>query len=290
MKAKFPVIAGFILLLVPYITYSADFLIQTPPKSLDKYYSERGKTSEWIEQMRHISKSFGATFIGMDQGNWESSLKNAQDFGSAYQKAAEMVPEWKELFDLKASENFIANIKTQNAEPAKQFRDKVEKTCSQCHQKHNISVWVRYHWPSTQTIKVLDPIDEQELDYKLFMHRLSSSFKNIEILFEQEKYTESWQAIEIFSKRLQGLRSVCAKCHVTEWNRNSTTIKDFFVGDDMVDALQQIKKTFASGTPDTKLFRKKIEHISEQSCKMCHLIHQPAAIIQRAWGETAHHP
>jgi len=290
MKPKFPVIAGFILLFVPYITYSADFLIQTPPKSLDKYYSERGKTPEWIEQMRHISKSFGATFIGMDQENWESSLKSAQDFGSAYQKAAEMVPEWKELFDLKASENFIANIKMQNAEPAKQFRDKVEKTCSQCHQKHNISVWVRYHWPSTQTIKVLDPIDEQELDYNLFMHRLSSSFKNIEILFEQEKYTESWQAIEIFSKRLRGLRSVCAKCHVTEWSRNSTTIKDFFVGDDMVDSLQQIKKTFASGTPDTKLFRKKTEHISEQSCKMCHLIHQPAAIIQRAWGKTAHHP
>ena len=284
MKPKFPIIAGFILLLLPYIAHSADFLIQPPPKSMDKFYSERGKTSEWIEQMRQISKTFGATVISVDQGSWEKALKNAQGFAAAYQKAAEMVPEWEELFDLKATENFIASIQAQNAEKIKQFSDKLEKTCSQCHHKHNTSVWTRYHWPSTQTIKVLDPIDEQELDYDRFMHRLSSSFKNIEIYFEQEKFNESWKAIDIFAKRLRGLRSVCSKCHVTEWTKNSTTVKDFFVGEDMTDVLREIKQSLASGTPDPKSFQKNIEYISMNSCKMCHLVHQPTAIIQRAWG------
>lgn len=286
MKPKFPVLAGFILFFLPYFAHSADFLIQPPPKSLDKFYSERGKTSEWIEQMRQISKSYEATSVSMNQENWEEALKNAQDFGSAYQKAAEMVPEWEELFDLKALESLTASIKAKNAETTKQFQTKVEKTCSQCHQKHNISVWARYHWPSTQTIKILDPIDEQELDYDRYMHRLSSSFKDIEVYFDQQKYNESWKAIDIFSKRLRGLRSVCSKCHVSEWTKNRTTVKDFFVGEDMMDALQEIKKTFASGTPDAKFFQKKIGYISDQSCKMCHLIHQPSAIIQRAWRET----
>ncbi len=286
MKPKSLTLAGFVLLLIPHIAYSADFSIQPPPQSMDKFYSERGKTSEWIEQMRQISKAFGATLISRDKKEWGESLKHAQNFGTAYQKASEMVPEWKDLFDLEASELFVAAIQSQDTEKIKSFSDKVEKTCSQCHRKHNISVWTRYHWPSTKTIKVLDPIDEQEVDYDRFMHRLSSSFKNIEILFEKEKYNESWKAIDNFSKRLRGLRSVCSKCHVTEWTKNSTTVKDFFVGEDMMDALQEIKKSFASGTPDTKLFQKKMEHISEQSCKMCHLIHQPAAIIQRAWANT----
>lgn len=286
MKPKFLTLAGFVLLLIPHIAYSADFTIQPPPQSMDKFYSERGKTSEWIEQMRQISKAFGATLISRDKKEWGEAHKHAQDFGAAYQKASEMVPEWKDLFDLEASEFFVASIQSQDTEKIKSFSDKVGKTCSQCHRKHNISVWTRYHWPSTKTIKVLDPIDEQEVDYDQFMHRLSSSFKNIEILFEQEKYNESWKAIDIFSKRLRGLRSVCSKCHVSEWTKNSTTVKDYFVGEDMMDALQEIKKSFASGTPDTKLFQKKMEHISMESCKMCHLIHQPAAIIQRTWANT----
>jgi len=286
MKPKFLTLAGFVLLLIPHIAYSADFTIQPPPQSMDKFYSERGKTSEWIEQMRQISKAFEATLISRDKEKWGEAHKHAQDFGAAYQKASEMVPEWKDLFDLEASELFVASIQSQDTEKNKSFSDKVEKTCSQCHRKHNISVWTRYHWPSTKTIKVLDPIDEQEVDYDQFMHRLSSSFKNIEILFEQEKYNESWKAIDIFSERLRGLRSVCSKCHVTEWTKNSTTVKDYFVGEDMMDALQEIKKNFATGTPDTKLFQKKMEHISMESCKMCHLIHQPAAIIQRAWAKT----
>ena len=253
---------------------------------MDKFYSESGKTSEWIEQMRQISKSFGATIISRDKKKWEKALKHAKKFGLAYKKASEMVPEWKDLFDLEASELFVASIQSQDTEKIKSFSEKVDKTCSQCHRKHNISVWTRYQWPSTKTIKVLDPIDEQEIDYDQFMHRLSSSLKNIEIFFEQEKHNESWKAIDNFSKRLRGLRSVCSKCHVTEWTKNLKTVKDYFVGEDIMNALQEIKKSFASGTPDTKLFQKNMEYISMESCKKCHMIRQPAAIIQRAWANS----
>lgn len=286
MKPKSLIPIGFVLLIVPHITYSADFSIQPPPSSMDKYYSERGKISEWIEQMRKISKAFGATQISSDQKEWQEALEHAQAFSKAYKKASEMVPEWKDLFDLESLELFVAATQSQDIENIKTFSSKVGKTCGQCHRKHNISVWIRYHWPSTNTIKVLDPIDEQEINYDKFMHRLSSSFKNIEIFFEQDKYNESWKSIDNFSKRLRALRSACSKCHVTEWTKNSTTVKDYFVGEDMVDALQEIKKTFASGTPDKKLFLEKMEHISMESCKMCHLIHQPAAIVQRAWANT----
>ena len=252
---------------------------------MDKFYAEKGRTSEWIIQMNKISKTFNAVFISIDQKNWKEALQNASGFGTAYQKASKMVPEWKDLFDLKTSQNFITSIQSKDTEKIKQFSIKIKKTCSQCHQKHNISVWARYYWPSTQTIKILDPIEEQEVDYDEFMRRLAFSLKSIKILFEQGETNKSWKAIDIFSKQLRGLRSVCSKCHVTEWSKNPTTVKDFFVGEDMIDSLQEIKKTLASGTPDTKLFQKKIEYISKKSCKMCHLVHQPTAIIQRAWRD-----
>jgi hypothetical protein len=235
--------------------------------------------------MNQISKTFNAVFISIDQKKWKEALQNAQGFNTAYQKASKMVPEWKDLFDLKASQNFITSIQSKDTEKIKQFSTKVKKTCSQCHQKHNISVWTRYHWPSTQTIKILDPIEEEEVDYDEFMRRLAFSFKSIKILFEQGEINRSWKAIDIFSKRLRGLRSVCSKCHVTEWTKKSTTVKEFFVGEDMIDSLQEVKKTFASGTLDTKLFQKKMEYISKKSCKKCHLVHQPTAIIQRAWQD-----
>jgi hypothetical protein len=256
MKPKFPLVAGFILLFLPCIAFSANLSIQPPPPSLDKFYAKRGETSEWIEQMHQINKTFGAIFIDIDRGDWEKALQSAKDFGSAYRKASEMVPEWKDLFDFKASESFIASIQSKNIELSIQLYTEVEKSCSQCHQKNNISVWTRYHWPSTKTIKVLDPIDEKEVNYDQFMNRLSTSFRNISIHFDQQKYNESWKAIDVFSNRLKGLRSVCSKCHVTEWTKNSTTIKDFFVGNDMIDALQKIKQIFASGEPDAKIFKK----------------------------------
>ncbi len=287
MKPKFSITTGFILLLIPYFAHSADFLIQPPPPSMDKFYIEREKTSEWIMQMNHIRKTFVATSISIDREKWGEALKAAEDFALAYRKASEMVPEWKDLFDLETSGLLISNIQARDIGKIKKFITKLRKTCTQCHRKHYISVWTRYHWPSTQTIRVLDPLSEQELDYDQFMHRLSSSFKSIEIFFKREEYNESWKAIDDFSKRLRGLRSVCSKCHVSEWTKNPGTVKDFFVGEDMIDALQEIKKTFASGAPDKKLFKKKMNYISEKSCKTCHMIHQPATIIQKVWKENS---
>ena len=240
MKPNPPPIGMFHFTVHPLYCIFGGFSDPASPKIYDKFYSERGKTSEWTEQIRKISKTFGTVLINMDRGDWEKAFQSAKDFGSAYQKASEMVPEWKDLFDLEASENFIASIRSQNLKKRTQLSAKVGKTCTQCYQKHNISVWTRYHWPSTQTIKVLDPIDEEEVNYDQFMHRLSSSLQNIAIHFDQQKHNESWKAIDIFSKRFRGLRSVCSKCHVTEWTKNSTTVKDFFVGDDIIVALLEI--------------------------------------------------
>ena len=285
MKSIF-LLAGLLSLIITSSGYSTEYSIQPPPQSMDKFYSERGETSKWIEKMREINKNFQAIIFNIDQKDWQQSLHSSKSFNAAYQKASEMVPEWKKLFDLNSSEDFIKSIEVKDLEKIRQLSEKLKETCSKCHQKHNTSVWVRYQWPLTKTIKVLDPLEDKELTYLQFMHKLSSSFQNITIALDQKKLNHAWRLIDEFSKRLKSLRSVCSKCHVTEWTKNPKSVKEFFVGEDMIDALQEIKKTIASGVPDKKIIQKHTEYISKQSCKMCHLVHQPSANIQRTWASS----
>jgi len=39
-------------------SFPIDLLLSPPPKSMDKYYAESGKTSEWIIQMQKISSNY----------------------------------------------------------------------------------------------------------------------------------------------------------------------------------------------------------------------------------------
>lgn len=281
---------GLIVLLFfffsPLSAFSSDFVVSPPPKSMDKYYSDSGKISEWIAQMRILSTAFSAIFVSLDMKNWRLAEKNSTLFADTYKKTSEMIPEWEKEFDLIAANELKESILAKDMEKLGTTSEALKKTCSHCHTKNNTSVWARYHWPSTETIKVLDPLDEKELRYDVFMKKLSDSLIRISVNFEQKDIQQAWRSLDIFKKRLTSLRSVCSKCHVDEWTKGSTSVKDFFVGDDILAALQEIKKDFATGEPSEKVFKKNIDYINKRSCKTCHLVHQPVAAIQQAWQQN----
>jgi cytochrome c556 len=284
-KKKLGLIVLLFFFFSPLPAFPSDFVVAPPPKSMDKYYADSGKTSEWIAQMRKLSTAFSAIFVSLDKKSWGLAEKNSAVFVDSYKKASEMIPEWEEEFDLKAANELKESILAKDMEKLGTASEALEKTCSHCHSKNNTSVWTRYHWPRTDTIKALDPIDEKELPYEVFMKKLSDSLVRISVNFEQEDFQQAWRSLDIFKKRLTSLRSVCSKCHVDEWTKGSTSVKEFFVGDDILAVLQEIKKDFATGEPSEKGFRKNIDYINKRSCKTCHLVHQPAAAIQQAWQQ-----
>jgi len=284
-KKKLGLIVLLFFFLSPLPAFSSDFVVAPPPKSMDKYYADSGKISEWIAQMRKLSTAFSAIFVSLDKKSWDLAEKKSVIFAESYKKASEMIPEWEEEFDLKAADELKESILAKDMEKLRTASEALGKTCSHCHSKHNTSVWARYHWPSTETIKVLDPLDEKELPYGVFMGKLSDSLKRISVNFEQEDFQQAWRSLDVFKKRLTSLRSVCSKCHVDEWTKGSTSVKVFFVGDDILAVLQEIKKDFATGEPSEKDFRKNIDYINKRSCKTCHLVHQPVAAIQQAWKQ-----
>jgi hypothetical protein len=282
-KLRFTLLMFFFF--YPISSFPSDFVVSPPPKSMDKYYADSGKTSEWIVQMHKLSTAFSAIFVNLDKKDWSLAEKKSAVFTDSYKKASEMIPEWEEEFDFKAANELKESILEKDLEKIKITSEALQKTCSHCHFKNNTSVWARYHWPSTNTIKVLDPLDEKELSYDTFMENLSYSLRRISVNFEQEDFQQAWRSLNIFQKRLTSLRSVCSKCHVDEWTKGSTSVKEFFVGDDMLAALKEIKKDFATGEPSEKVFKKNINYINKRSCKACHLVHQPIAAIQHAWKQ-----
>ena len=284
-KKKLGLIVLLFFFFTPLPGVSSDFVVAPPPKSMDKYYAGSGKISEWVAQMRKLSTAFSAIFVSLDKENWVLAEKYSTNFTDSYKKASEMIPEWKEEFDLKAANELKESILAKDMKKLGRASETLGKTCSHCHSKNNTSVWARYHWPSTATIKVLDPIDEKELPYDVFMEKLSDSLKRISVNFEQEDFQQAWRSLDVFKKRITSLRSVCSKCHVDEWTKGSTSVKEFFVGDDILAVLQEIKKDFATGEPSEKNFRKNIDYINKRSCKTCHLVHQPVAAIQQAWQQ-----
>ena len=266
-------------------SFSSDFLVSPPPKSMDKYYVEPGKPSEWIVQMEKLSMDYYAIFASLEAKNWSLAEKNAQLFLDSYTKASKMIPEWEEDFELKSASLLQKSILAKETKKIEEASESIKQSCTRCHLKNNNSVWIRYHWPSTEKIKVLDPIVEKELNYEDYMETLLVSLKQISINFEQGDIQQSWRALDTFTKRIKSLRSVCSKCHVTEWTKSSVSVKDFFVGEDIIKTLQDIKKDLATGEPSKKKFKKNIDYINKRSCKTCHLVHQPTAAIQRAWKQ-----
>ena len=266
-------------------SFSSDFLVSPPPKSMDKYYIEPGKPSEWIVQMENLSTDYYAIFASLEVKNWSLAEKRAQLFLDSYTKASKMIPEWEEEFDLKSANLLQKSILAKELKKIEKTAESIKKSCARCHLKNNNSVWIRYHWPSTEKIKVLDPIGDKEVSYEDYMEKLLNSLKQISVKFEQGEIQQSWRALDTFTKRIKSLRSVCSKCHVTEWTKTSVSVKDFFVGEDIIKTLQKIKKGFATGEPSKKEFKKNIDYINKRSCKACHLVHQPPAAIQRAWKQ-----
>jgi len=252
---------------------------------MDKYYSDPGIPSEWTTQMQKLSTSFSALFFNMEKNGWDLAKKKAILFIKSYEKASQMVPEWEKEFDLKSATKLKESIEKKDLKKIKTLSKTLEETCSNCHLKNSSSVWIKYYWPSTETIKVLDPIEDKEVSYPDYMKKLSDSLQRIKVNFEEKKFQQAWRALEIFKKRFTTLRSVCSKCHVSEWTKSSASVKDFFIGDDMIDSLNKVKKDFATGEPSEKIFRKNINYINNRSCKMCHHVHQPAAFIQKTWNQ-----
>ncbi len=274
---------GIVLFVLP--AFSSDFLVKKPPASLDSLYRDQDSAGKWILQMRKLSGAFDDALRAAERKDWAEAGEKARAFAERYREAAEWVPEWKDYFDFAAADRFVKSLQSQKQDRIQQASKKLTATCDRCHADNSLAVWVRYTWPETSEIKITDPVEETEMAYRDYMHLLSRSLRGITHHFEREEFDRAWRHVFQFKKRIVELRSVCSKCHITEWTKNGSSVKQFFVGNRVLDSVDRVSKLFATGEPDAKKFWKEIDGIARHSCRMCHLIHQPAVHIQNAWKQ-----
>ena len=274
----FIALAIFNLGLIP--TQAKDMVIKEPPKSLSKYYPPESKQPKWIQQMHKMSSHFGGVFLNLKEKDFENVDKHADKLVEEYKKTSEMVPEWEEYFDIKAAEAFAAAAKTHDIAKAGKASGGLGRTCGKCHAEQQVSVWVKFHWPSFQKIKVTDPISEKETAFDDYMGSISSSFKPVIVSFGEGQYGHAAKALKMFKSRFMELNSTCSKCHITQ------DAKRFYVGPEIDTSLTELSKELSFEKPNSKNFWKNIGLIGKKGCKHCHLVHRTNSLIKKMWEKS----
>ena len=192
-----------------------------------------------------------------------------------------MVPEWEEYFDLKATKAFVAAVKSRNPEEIGKASGPVGKTCDKCHSDNQAAVWTKFHWPSVENMKIEDPIEEKEYKYGKYMGLISKSFKGVTVNFGDGKKALALKASKVFKKRYMEMKTTCSKCHT------NAAVKQFFVGDPVAKAFDDMTKELAADKPNPGTVWKNVGIIGKLGCKKCHLTHRAYAIFQETWEEPA---
>jgi len=264
---------------VPGLAGAKDLVVKPPPESLNKFYPPESKEPKWIQQMHKMSGSFGGVFVNMKEGDWENAEKLADQFVEVYKEAAEMVPEWKDYFDLDAAKNFAATVKTRDGKKIGEASGPVGKTCGKCHGDHEVSVWAKFHWPSFEEVKVIDPLDDKEMGFDKYMGSLSGAFKGVTVNFKEGQNDRAAKAARAFKAKYTELKSTCAKCHTND------DVKRFYVGEPVMAALAGLVDELGKEKPDAGSVWKNVGVIGKEGCKHCHLVHRPASFIKERWEE-----
>lgn len=272
-------LVAILLAVMPFSASSQanDYVVKEPPRSLDRFYPPQSETSEWVRQMHTINGHFGGVLVDVEENDWDNAEAHASQFVKTYEKTSGMVPEWESYFDHEAARRLAAAVKTRDMARIRKAAAAVSQTCGTCHAENSIGVWTRYHWPATQSIKIDDSTLGREIRYVNYMRILSGTFSKIVVNFEEGQYERAFEAASQLKKRIIGLRSACSKCHATG------AVKQFFVGEPIVQALDSMKKEIAGNPPRPEMFWKYARFVRKQACLKCHLTHRAYAIIQRAW-------
>ena len=128
LKVLFIIFAALSILL-PFQAKAKDVVIRKPPETLDKFYPPLSKKPEFIIQMHKMSTHFGGVFVDMGEKDWENAEKHGDQLAEEYKKTSEMVPEWKDYFNLEAAASFAKAVKTRDPKQIGKASNELGKTC-----------------------------------------------------------------------------------------------------------------------------------------------------------------
>lgn len=252
-----------------------------PPDSLAKLYPPQAEAPLWLLGMLDLGKVFVAMTNAVDAGDTAAAQAAFEDLSRRYRALGEKVPEWAHYIDEEALEALKAAIDAK-PNPA-QFRRDLGKfddaACARCHTAERRNVWYVFDWPKHYAdLTVSDPVTETDPPFRDFMFMMAFDLFTVSEQMEAGRTKEAKETAEHLKLRLSMLAGACFACH-KEPRRHLLTKETI---DTMDGAIADIDAGRAEAAGQ------KLDAVGQQTCYACHLVHAPAADVQRQWREA--HP
>jgi cytochrome c556 len=251
------------------------YTLTMPPESMDQYYPPQAKEPVWLQGMLSMEQALGAIFVNLEQGDVAAAQGAYQAFAEKYNELSGMIPEWKDYFKPELVEALGKGLQSGDPEQIQQAMGKVGNTCHSCHENNMPSTWYRYWYKDFHEISVEDPVSKKEVGFKHYMQMLGGDFGGIGVNLQQGRVDAARESYRGFKSRMEGLKKACENCHEME--------RRYYVSQDVMDSLAAMGVELTNVKPNPEKIGKLSGQVGMTSCRGCHLLHVPAAMVHEAW-------
>ncbi len=261
-----------VLMLLFSFANAKNIRLKEPPEELGKYYPPNSDKYEFLVTMYKMSTAFTGIFVNVGAQKWDYAKTWAKELKKNYYEVGKMVPSWEKFLKKGAVDNLVKAVEDKNPSAVKRYANIVGKSCMQCHKNYQLSVKVKYHYPSFDGTSIEDPVSNVEYSVHDYMKKMTNDMKLIKIYLVQKDKKKAEEAGNRFIKRVKGLQQMCSDCHTNEES------EQVYFNSDLDGKLDTLRSAIESES--TQQAYESINFINGNNCMKCHNVHQVPAMLK----------
>lgn len=248
--------------------------MSAPPDSLDQWYKPKNKRQVWLHTMFKLRREMLAVEDYAKLEDYAALEKWFKRFEKNYNKISEMVPEWSNRIKPEVLTDIQASINNKDAASIPKLLSKLERTCSNCHDKFRAQVAALYRTPNYEDIRVQTLVAGKDQSFIDSMIDTSKSINQILIALDDNRKPAALAAHDRLDKQLHYMGETCSTCH-----KDKPPIARIF-GEETQNRMQSMKESIEEDR--VKDTQKLLGEVGVTVCARCHMVHRSLYDLNRA--------
>jgi hypothetical protein len=248
----------------------------SPPSSLDSLYPPNKNEPVYLLKMFELGTFFSGIVADLFENDAQNAKGNFEKFREKYIEVSKLVPEWEKDYPMDRLDELKIALDTGTQGKIMAATEKVGKTCHQCHVSNMAKVQQKYHWGDFETIKIKDPLTNEEVGFSQLKQGLNVNFVAIGLNIKQGQKENARKQFQAFNARFRALGSTCQNCH------KKREIKHY-VDQRVSSLIENIELELSRSAHDQNVVSSLTQKIGMESCFKCHLVHIPSAFAKLQW-------
>jgi cytochrome c553 len=255
------------------------YTMKTPPASMDKLYPPQSPMPVWLPEMFKLSSFYMSVGNDARQGDWANAQQGFDNLKAQFIKLSGLVPEWKHYFNMDLVNALGQALAKKDPKAIGGASQKLgNAVCGRCHGENRPAVWFHYGFKDFSKIMVEDPLSKKKVPLMTYMFMLAGPFDGIEIDFHQGQKENALKNFGAFSARAKALKTgVCDQCH------NPKKERKYFASSEVMGMIDSLGAELSKSNPAPERVEHLFQEVGMEMCYECHVVHIPAATVQRAW-------